>query len=466
MEPQALFPQSMGDGAAPVAGARAPSILFINQHYWPDHASTGQHLTDLAEHVAAAGYEVHVLCSRGAYVAGKVRAPAREVRNGVTIHRLNGTGFGRGKHLGRLIDYAGFYLQVAGRLLLGRRFDLVVTLTTPPLLNAAAAAARTLRGRSYGVWSMDLHPDAEFALGMLGPRSLAGRLLDSLNTWGYRRADFVVDLGLCMKDRLRAKGIDEARLHTIPVWSRADEVVPVDHEDNPLRRELGLQDKFVVMYSGNAGLAHCFEEVLDAAQRLRHHPEIEFVFVGNGPRRAEIEAFAARFGLRNLRYLDYFPRDEIQYSLPLGDVHLLTLRPDFAGIAVPGKLYGIMAAGRPVLMVGPEHSAPAQTVLTDRVGSFIAAGARAGGQQLAEAILQFYEDPALAAETGRRARRAFLEHFEQRVNCEAWTRLITACLQGAPPEQVAPEALLSPGRSSTRRPRISTQSLSRSHELP
>jgi colanic acid biosynthesis glycosyl transferase WcaI len=381
--------ETMGDGAPALAGGRSPSILFINQHYWPDYASTGQHLTDLAEHVAAAGYEVHVLCSRGAYVAGKVMAPAREVRNGVTIHRLNGTGFGRGKHLGRIVDYAGFYMQVAGRLLLGRRFDLVVTLTTPPLLSAAAAAPNRLRGRSYGVWSMDLHPDAEFALGMLGEHSLAGRLLENLNGWGYRSADFVVDLGTCMKDRLRAKGVDEARLHTIPVWSRADEVVPVDHRENPLRRELGLEGKFVVMYSGNAGLAHCFEEVLDAAQRLRHHPDIDFVFVGNGPRRAEIEAFASRLGLTNLRYLDYFPRDQIQYSLPLGDVHLLTLRPDFSGIAVPGKLYGIMAAGRPVLMVGPEHSAPAQTVIQEEVGEFIPAGRRAGGLRMKEAILSY-----------------------------------------------------------------------------
>jgi colanic acid biosynthesis glycosyl transferase WcaI len=403
---------------------RKPSILFINQHYWPDYASTGQHLTDLAEHMAAVGYDVHVLCSRGGYVAGRVGAPARETRNGVTIRRLGGTAFGRGTHLGRITDYAAFYLQVVLRLLFGRRFDLVVTLTTPPLLNAAAALAKRTRGQAYGVWSMDLHPDAEFALGMLEPDGFAGRGLDRLNGWGYRAADFVVDLGSCMKRRLAAKGVEDERLHTIPVWSREDEVTPVASSENPLRAELGLGNKFVVMYSGNAGLAHCFEEVLEAAAALREHDDIEFLFVGNGPRRAEIEAFAAENDLYNLRYLDYFPREQIRFSLPLGDVHLLTLRPEFDGIAVPGKLYGIMAAGRPVLMVGPEESAPAQTVMQEHIGEVIAPGASDGGQRLARAIYRYYSDSRLVAESGQRARTAFLKHFEQTVTCSAWATLI------------------------------------------
>lgn len=403
-----------------------PSILFVNQHYWPDVASTGQHLTDLAEYLAAEGFDVHVLCSRTAYLAGGVAAPAREVRHGVTIHRARTTGFGRGSTLGRLTDYASFYAQVLARLLSGRRFDLVVTLTTPPLLATAAAAARALRSTRYGVWSMDLHPDAEFALGMLRPTAPLGRVLEALNAWGYRRADFVVDLGVCMKRRLLAKGLSAERLHTIPVWSAAEEVRPVEHAENPLREALGLTGKFVVMYSGNAGLAHRFDEVLEAMRLLRDHDGIRFLFVGGGPRRAEIEAFIAAHGLRNAAYLDYFPREQLRFSLPLGDVHLLTLREDMAGIAVPGKLYGIMAAGRPVLMVGPEDAAPAQTVLEEGIGAVIRPGDPHGGRRLADAILAYYADPLLAEAAGGRARAAFLARYERDVTCRAWTHLLRA----------------------------------------
>jgi colanic acid biosynthesis glycosyl transferase WcaI len=407
------------------AAASRPSVLFVNQHYWPDFASTGQHLTDLAEHLASEGFDVHVLCSRGSYLAGKLRAPAHEVHNGVTIHRAGTTSFGRGSHLGRLADYGSFYAQVLRRLMTKRRFDLVVVLTTPPLLSAAAAMAARLRGIRYGVWSMDLHPDAEFALGMLSPASPAGRVLEGLNRWGYRRADFVVDLGTCMKARLEEKGIPDGRLHTIPVWSKRDEIVPVAHSENPLRQELGLEGKFVVMYSGNAGLAHGFDEVLGAMRLLEGHEGIEFVFVGGGPRRAEIEAFISEHGLRNSRYLDYFPREQLQYSLPLGDVHLLTLRDDMAGIAVPGKLYGIMAAGRPVLMVGPERAAPAQTILEADIGTVIEPGHPAGARRLADAILGLYADPARAEAAGGRARGTFLQKYEQEVTCTAWASLLT-----------------------------------------
>lgn len=402
----------------------APSILFVNQHYWPDFASTGQHLTDLAEHLAAEGFDVHVLCASGRYTAGAVEAPRREKRNGVSIRRLRTTGFGRGSHLGRLIDYGSFYAQVMRHFLFGSRYDLVITLTTPPLLSAAAAMGRRLKGQRYAVWSMDLHPDAEFALGMLSPSGPVGRTLEALNAYAYRTADFVVELGACMRERLLAKGVEADALHRIPVWSRKDEIEPLAPEDNPLRERLGLENQFVVMYSGNAGLAHCFEEVVEAAERLKEHDDITFLFVGNGPRREAIEAAAEERGLRNLRYLDYFPREDLRYSLPLGDVHLLTLRESFAGIAVPGKLYGIMAAGRPLLMVGPEESEPAQVIRREGIGKVVRPGVPGSAKALAEAISTLRNNPRKTWALGRRAHEVFLDHFEQEAVCRRWAHVL------------------------------------------
>src|SRR5690554_2733642 len=112
-----------------------PSILFVNQHYHPDFASTGQHLTDLAEHLVADGIDVSVLCSRGRYLAGELDVPDEEVHNGVHIYRVRASSFGRGTHLGRLIDYATFYVRTVGALINRHRYDYVVFLTTPPLLS-------------------------------------------------------------------------------------------------------------------------------------------------------------------------------------------------------------------------------------------------------------------------------------------------------------------------------------------
>lgn len=411
-----------------------PSILFINQHYWPDLAATAQMLTDLAEHLAADGFDVHVLCSRGHYLSGPMDVAAEEIRRDVKIHRVPATAFGRKTTLGRLTDYASFFSSVIAHVLNGRRYDAIITLTTPPLLPIAGYMAKTVRGQPYGIWSMDLHPDAEVAAGMIDEESASAWLLHAINNLGYRSADFVVDLGPYMKQRLRGKGVEEKRLHTIPVWSDREEIYPVSHEENPLRNELGLEDKFVVMYSGNAGLAHRFEEILAAARQLQSHPEIEFLFVGEGPRKDEIQAFVDRHQLSNFRYLPYFPREKLKYSLSVADVHLMSLRREMAGIAVPGKLYGIMAAGRPVIMVGPHAAESAETIEEHEAGFVVDPDQENKADQgLRDVILELYADEKRRGKIGANGRQAFLEGYSRKVCCASWGSLLRDVLQSRAP---------------------------------
>ncbi|WP_263784427.1 glycosyltransferase family 4 protein [Salinibacter grassmerensis] len=405
----------------------APSLLFINQHYWPDFASTAQHLTDLAEHLASEGFDVHVLCSRGHYLSGSMDVPAEEVHNGVHIHRVRATAFGRDTFLGRITDYASFYSSTLARVLAGPAYEYIVTLTTPPLLPLVGTIAKWVRGQAYGIWSMDLHPDAEVATGMLDSDRMAARFLHALNDAGYRNADFIVDLGAHMKQRIRRKGVPADRLHTIPVWNKKEEIAPIEHDANPLRDDLDLDDTFVVMYSGNAGRAHRFDEVLAVMKRLDGHPDIEFVFVGEGPQKARIEAFAGANDLSNFRYLPYFPREDLQYSLPMADVHLMTLREEMAGIAVPGKLYGIMAAGRPALMVGPAASESGETIRGHEAGQVVDPSREADPEQtLHDTVIRLYNDDDERRRLGENGREAFLETFERAVCCRSWTEVLRA----------------------------------------
>ncbi|MGB3542221.1 glycosyltransferase family 4 protein [Rubrivirga sp.] len=401
-----------------------PSVLFVNQHYWPDVAATGQQLTDLAEYLAADGLEVHVLAGAGGYGKGPRGRSGAEVRHGVTIHRVRTTRFGRTTNVGRVTDYASFYAGAFAHALRSR-YDLTVYLTTPPLLPYVGAVVSRLRRRPYGVWSMDLHPDAEVALGMIREGSPLTRSLHAVNNAGYRRAQFVVALGPHMARRIAAKGVEPSRIEEISVWGGRDEVQPIEAADNPLRSELGLEDKFVVMYSGNAGLAHRFDEVQDAMVALRDHERIEFVFAGGGPRRPSLESFAEAQGLSNVRFLDYFPREQLAEALSLADVHLLTLRADMAGIAVPSKLFGAMAAARPTAVVAPTASEPAEIVGTNEIGIVLAPGE----QGLAKQLESLAARPADAVRMGARARRVFLESYEREVCCRAWADVIRSAIE-------------------------------------
>jgi glycosyltransferase involved in cell wall biosynthesis len=407
------------------AGAERPArLLLVNQHYYPDVASTGQHLTDLAEYLAREGYTVDVLTGRGKYVAGKMDAPAREVRNGVRIRRLKTTSFGRGSHVGRVVDYLSFYVRVLVALLFGRKRNGVLFLTTPPLLGFLGAIARGVRGQRYGVWSMDLHPDAEIASGMLSAWSPVAKLLEWANATGYRKADFVVDLGPYMKQRIVAKGVAAERTHTVHVWSAKEEIVPTPRDANPLIDELGLRGKFVVMYSGNAGIVHDFDAICEAMRLLKDDPRVYFLFVGNGPRRAQIEAFARSNEIGNFQYRDYFTREQLRYSLSVADVHLISLRAPFVGISVPGKLYGIMASARPALFVGPRKCESAETILGARCGAVIDPTDGQAAARLADHIRELAADRNAATALGRAGRAAFERVFERDVNCQSFGEVI------------------------------------------
>ena len=368
------------------------------------------------------GHEVRVICSRGRYLEGKGTAPRREDRNGVSVQRVAATSFGKRSLLGRLIDYLSFHALATAGVLFGRSADVVVTLTTPPLIGLCGRLASAFRGTKHVNFVMDLHPDAEFECDMIRRRSFAGQFFSKIAGSILRQADMNVVLGRFQGARVRNWGVDQSKITEIPVWSDGDEIAPVPHAENPLRERMGWNDRFVVMYSGNAGIVHVFDEILDAAGRLAQtDPEVLFVFVGGGPRKAEIEAGVEAKKLKNVQFLNYFDRSELRFSLSAADVHFMSLSPRHVGVAVPGKLYGILAAGRPVLFVGSPQSDSAATILGAKAGSIFAIGE---GGELAGEILELKSNPDKCREQGERGRAHFMKHHERAVCVAAWCTLL------------------------------------------
>lgn len=423
---------------APRDHAGPRRLLFVNQYYWPDHASTAQHLTDLVESLAAQGHECHVLCAQGRYKPGAPRPPAFEVRNGVHIHRVPATSLGRKSTLRRMTDYLSFYARAMMTAVRLPRFDLIVTLTTPPIIGLIGTLLRKLRGTRHVYWSMDLHPDASLALGRMSRSNPIVAWLAWLSDFVYRQADKVVVLGPYMADRILAKRVRPERLATIPVWSRRDEIYPMPREGHPLREQLGLADRFVAMYSGNLGLAHSTREFLDAARALRDRDDIVFLFVGDGPRMAEVRAAQAEENLTNIRFLDYFPREQLHASLSLADVHLISMRSEMTGIVVPGKLYGVMASGRPALFVGPDHCETADTIRQAGCGITIRLGE---SKALVDALTQLAADPEAIRRMGESGLAAFLQQHERGHCCELWSRMLGDLVAAPHPTAAAPPQL-------------------------
>jgi glycosyltransferase involved in cell wall biosynthesis len=179
------------------------------------------------------------------------------------------------------------------------------------------------------------------------------------------------------------------------------------------------------MYSGNLGLAHCFEEFLEAARRLRRREDMVFLYVGDGPRLDEVKSAQEAEGLTNIRFLKYFPREMLHASLTTADVHLISMREEMTGIVVPGKLYGAMASGRPTLFVGPDHCESADTIRWADCGATIRLG---DVDSLVASLEGFANDHEGALELGRRGRTAFLDRHEKDGCCAAWAAMIEGVL--------------------------------------
>ena len=193
-------------------------ILFMNQFYVPDVAATGQLLADVAEELAGRGHDVHVVCSRRAYDGGGPVLLGEELVNGVHVHRVGATGFGRSWMPGRLLDYASFYLLALRKAFVLPRMEVCVALTTPPFIALVALLLRHLRGTRMVVWAMDLYPEVAVALGVLKERSLLRVVLAGLSRRVYRTAGAIVSLGEVMTQRLVEAGAPREKIAVVHNW--------------------------------------------------------------------------------------------------------------------------------------------------------------------------------------------------------------------------------------------------------
>jgi colanic acid biosynthesis glycosyl transferase WcaI len=404
-------------------------LLILNQFFYPDHSATSQLMTDLAESLAACGDEVTVVAGRGLYNGGGGLDRCEEYR-GVRVERAWATGFGKSSVAGRLCDYLTFYVGAAVKLFSLPRHEVVMALTTPPLIGLPALAACRLRGMRFVSLVQDVYPDVGIALGAFRRGGLLTRALDLLNRIVLRGADRVIVLGECMREVVASKGVAEDRTDVIHNWADGRKIAPLaEGERNSFAEEQRLAGRFVVLFSGNFGRVNDFSTPLEAARLLKSRQDVLFLFVGDGAKADEIRKFVNDYGLENVRALPYQPRESLRHSLAAGDAHLVTLAPGLAGLSVPSKTYGILAAGRPVLFVGDPASDIARIIRENGCGAVVTSG-DAGA--LAHVVESWADDRSLAERMGLEARALFERRFDRAHAVVAYRESLKRCLSGAP----------------------------------
>jgi colanic acid biosynthesis glycosyl transferase WcaI len=345
----------------------APKVAILYHFFYPDDVVSARHFSDLAEGLAAAGWEVEVLPSnRGCRNPAQVY-PSREHWRGLKISRIWRPRFAQSSSLGRILNAAWMIAAWSRIALRGKptRPDVVLVGTDPILSVLVALPLKWLRPEiQVAHWAFDLYPEAAIADGMLRASSTVVRLLTWLLRRAYASCNLIVDLGLCMRRRLEAYGGAGVRQTIVP-WALAEAKSPMAPEPG-LRLRLFGDAKLALLYSGNFGRAHAYQDFLELARSLRGTGvEFRWSVRGNAVEqlRSELQESDTNIGL-----LGFVPESELSRHLAAANVHLVSLKPDWSGVVVPSKFFGALAAGRPVLFAGSEDSSVARWIREYSVG--------------------------------------------------------------------------------------------------
>jgi colanic acid biosynthesis glycosyl transferase WcaI len=329
-------------------------FLLLNQTFYPDVVSTGQHLQEVALDLAGRGHEVTVVTSQRAYDHPEKRFPKREKWRGIRIYRVASTGFGKTAKWRRATDFASFMLCCTVRLAVLPRPDAILALTSPPLISFVGAWLAKWRRCRFFYWVMDFNPDEAVAAGWLRADSLLGKLLERMSRFSLRRATRIIALDRFMRDLIVAKGIPSEKVAVVPLWSHDNEVQFDEKGRERFRAAHGLTGKFVVMHAGNHSPCHPLDTLLEAARKLADDPSVVFCFVGGGSEFRKIQE--TNPPLRNILCLPYQPLSQLSAALSAADLHVVVMGNPFVGLIHPCKIYNILRVEAPVLYIGPRPS--------------------------------------------------------------------------------------------------------------
>ena len=329
-------------------------ILLLNLYYPPDTSATAKMAHTVVEALCSS-HGLTVVCGRPSYDPTE-RRPWRlyqtEIVDRVRIIRAGSTDFPRFDMKKRVLNYLS-YVALAILRALFVPCDAVVAMTDPPFQGIVGAIVALLKRKPYVYNIRDLYPDMAVGGSIVRPGMLS-RFWERLHRWALRRASRVIVLGEDMRARIVAKGVEFSRV--VIVRDGADVLrpgAPLPVLDPAVVRAIRGDFSFVLVHAGNLGFYGAWNTLVTAARHLANEG-VGLVFVGDGAQRSQIEAAAA--GADNVRFLEFFPASKIPSVLAAADAHVITVKRGLEGVVVPSKMYGILAAGKPILAVAPKET--------------------------------------------------------------------------------------------------------------
>lgn len=332
-------------------------LLMYTNYFYPEVATTGQILTELAEGLTET-FDVTVICEIPSY-AQKIEEKYKTKRfyfeeyKGMKVIRVRVPEVNKQSKVSRVKYILSYFFNCIGATFKAGKFDLVFTVTQPPILGGLLGVIGKILTRGKLMYQiMDFNPEQTIAVNYAGNKLVLNTMMwfDKLSC---RFSDVVVTLGRDMQETLykRFKNKNVPNNVVINNWIDETKIYPLEHNEPKVaafRKQYGLDGKFVIMTSGNIGLYYDFENLLKIMAKFKDAKDVAFVFVGDGLVKPKLQEYATKNKLKNVVFAPFQKKEDLNYSLNAADVHIVTNALGVKGVSVPSKIYGILAVNKPI----------------------------------------------------------------------------------------------------------------------
>lgn len=334
---------------------RKKKVTFVINYFYPDVASTGQLMTELCLGLQK-DFEITVIAAQLEQLNNNSKIFEIDYLENIKIVRIRLPKVDKTSKFSRLKYIFSYFILANIAVLKEKKIDIIYTISTPPVLGGLIGTIGKIIKRAKHVYNIqDFNPEQAEAVGYTNKKFIynIARKIDNINC---KISDQIVlvghDMAETLKDRFNNRNVPKHAI--INNWTNEDEIIPLDKTEinvSAFLEQHNLMGKFIIMYSGNLGLYYDLENIVQITKELKDYKDLHFVFIGDGAVKNRMVAFVQENKIQNVTFLPFLPKEFIKYSLNAADVHLVVNQKGIKGVSVPSKIYGVMAAGKPILGV-------------------------------------------------------------------------------------------------------------------
>lgn len=394
------------------------NIYIINQHYYPELASTGQVFQEIAEYFAGLDYKVTVIAGKAFYHDEKMIKPLPRELSGVIIVRLWNTAFKKSFFLGKAFNLLTFQASLAlYSLFCLHRDSFVMVGTNPPLALLSLIIAKKIRCFKLISVIQDLYPDILVCSGFTNERAFLFRFLRRIVKNSFKACDRIVTISEDMRNHME-------KIYTVAEVKVINNMVIGDIYPKPSvnnRNTFDTCKEFLVMYSGNFGIAHEYETLHETVRLLAENESILFKIVGGGIHYNSLKKACIRESLRNISFFPYTVKEDLNTSLNEADVHLIIFDNEFKNVLMPSKYYGILACGKPIILISSGENVISRDIVSYDIGFTVANNEPF---RLRDILIKLSQEPETLIAMGQRARMLYMEKYRRELVLEKYKGII------------------------------------------